>query len=287
METRRIRTPTCRHAGWEEERPVCLKELQVPAGSEDNDPILDLPMSKFRVTLQLPTSLKACKQSADTEFIRIRHTIWYQVLLKNPDGHMSELKAHQSIKLFFSPHVPFGPNNTVRTPSVPSTGALSHSSSLRSTSVLDEMMSSPPTYGEHRFDPMYEEHRPEQTQSTATGTETPNTELSQQSGPTIQQTNLHQDEAEELRQRLHDIMGTTEASAEGTNISSSLNSGPSTAVHSRANSISGLQNAIVLRERINYNMEELDRQPSYETALRCPIRTPFTEVPPVYDSVTA
>lgn len=46
---------------------------------------------KFNLTTQLPKSLKLARQSADSKWIRIKHTMKVTINIKNPDGHISQV----------------------------------------------------------------------------------------------------------------------------------------------------------------------------------------------------
>ena len=48
---------------------------------------------KFSLTTQLPKSLKLVRQSADSKWIRVKHTMKVTVNIKNPDGHISQVRS--------------------------------------------------------------------------------------------------------------------------------------------------------------------------------------------------
>lgn len=85
--------PTAGWVGmWKTETSVASTQMEIPEGSEDTDPELQLPNYKFKARFDLPKSLKQCRQSVEHgEWIQIKHMILYEILLHNPDGHMSEV----------------------------------------------------------------------------------------------------------------------------------------------------------------------------------------------------
>ena len=99
-EVRRIKTvpgpehsPTGHsHGMWKEEEDVYQEVMQVPPGSLETETDTQLPMYKFRATWSLPKSLSKCRQSVDEgEWLRVQHYAHYDVVLRNPDGHLSEV----------------------------------------------------------------------------------------------------------------------------------------------------------------------------------------------------
>ncbi|EPX74956.1 arrestin/PY protein 1 [Schizosaccharomyces octosporus yFS286] len=55
--------------------------------------------------LELPTSLVDCLQDCDLEGIKIRHKLKFSVSLRNPDGHVSELRAALPVVLMIPPQL--------------------------------------------------------------------------------------------------------------------------------------------------------------------------------------
>ncbi|KAK9474838.1 uncharacterized protein V1510DRAFT_410802 [Dipodascopsis tothii] len=75
----------------------------IPAPDEDE---LGLDVWDIRDAFEVPASLHKCTQDCDIDgFVKIRHKLKFAVSLKNPDGHVSELRASLPITLFISPHV--------------------------------------------------------------------------------------------------------------------------------------------------------------------------------------
>ncbi|CAI6489839.1 AIS_HP2_G0016380.mRNA.1.CDS.1 [Saccharomyces cerevisiae] len=76
-----------------------------------NDPFFDADHSfqdKWEVNtiLQIPNSLSNCVQDCDVRSnVKVRHKLKFFIMLINPDGHKSELRASLPIQLFISPFV--------------------------------------------------------------------------------------------------------------------------------------------------------------------------------------
>ncbi|CAI4217502.1 unnamed protein product [Parascedosporium putredinis] len=56
--------------------------------------------------LDLPKRLRQCVQDVNQHGIKVRHKIRLVVALKNPDGHVSELRATLPVSIFISPNIP-------------------------------------------------------------------------------------------------------------------------------------------------------------------------------------
>jgi len=84
---------------WKSESNVAHHQMEIPSDCEDTDLELQLPCYKFKSRLDLPKSLKHCRQSVEHgEWIQIKHMILYEILLHNPDGHMSEVSVLRSLR---------------------------------------------------------------------------------------------------------------------------------------------------------------------------------------------
>ena len=82
------------HGMWKEESDIFTEFMKIPEGCEETDVDTQLPMYKFRATWPLPKSLTRCRQSIDdNDWIQVRHQAHYDVLLRNPDGHLSEVST--------------------------------------------------------------------------------------------------------------------------------------------------------------------------------------------------
>jgi arrestin-related trafficking adapter 4/5/7 len=81
-----------------DERDWCIKrqEMDMPDGTEYLIPEVDPddPTDeghRFSVTMDLPTSLRKCRQSCNTDTIRIKHWVQVYVNVTNPEGHISQV----------------------------------------------------------------------------------------------------------------------------------------------------------------------------------------------------
>lgn len=318
LETRKIRTvpgpidlPERTGGMWRTEMEVAKTTIRVPDGSEDINEQLQLPMHKFRTSLPLPKSLLKCRQSIDrNEWIRIKHQLHFDIMLLNPDGHVSQvrsppkhsadaqglnypqLKAHHAVRLFISPNLPVGGNNEVST----------HITSADTGgSLLGELRAAPPNYGNHQLDPLYEDVENELggCQTPFSGSATPrytsrrrssSTDLVGQSSQMPQELNARLRAIAEIRQS-----NSTCLEVPRNNLSSAGTSRAPTTQSSRSNSvfdataIGRQQNALGFRERTAdehslFNMDELKRLPSFDTAKDTPLpRRHESEAPPTYE----
>ncbi|CCE78836.1 Piso0_000868 [Millerozyma farinosa CBS 7064] len=85
------------------ERLVCKKKI--PAPSED-DVNFQTDQWKIDTSLKLPSTLSKCTQDCTIEpHVKVRHKLKFVIGLRNPDGHVSELRASLPIQLFISPFI--------------------------------------------------------------------------------------------------------------------------------------------------------------------------------------
>ncbi|KAL6710136.1 hypothetical protein ACN47E_009927 [Coniothyrium glycines] len=123
---------------------------RVPNGVDDADALFD-ESHRFAMTLELPRSLKNCRQSVDTENIRLSHKLRLYVNLKNPEGHTSQLLVKNHVHLFISPNMPPNEDQSV----------LVDQSIINQQAVQDEVnQNAPPTYGLHQLDELYNDIDP-------------------------------------------------------------------------------------------------------------------------------
>lgn len=97
-------------------------------------------------SLDLPRKLGRCIQDVNVHGIKVRHKLKMVVALKNPDGHVSELRATLPLTIFISPNIPLDEQGNLTAPSGPSSN---------STSGLTTI--APPGYGEHILDQLYDD----------------------------------------------------------------------------------------------------------------------------------
>ncbi|KAF1850345.1 uncharacterized protein K460DRAFT_274180 [Cucurbitaria berberidis CBS 394.84] len=122
----------------------------VPSGIEEADELFD-ESHRFSMTLDLPKSLKHCRQSVDTENIRLTHKLRLYVNLKNPEGHTSQLLVKNHVHLFISPNLPPNEDQSV----------VVDSNILNAQAIQDEVnQNAPPTYGLHQLDELYNDIDP-------------------------------------------------------------------------------------------------------------------------------
>ncbi|RFU35087.1 hypothetical protein B7463_g1225, partial [Scytalidium lignicola] len=93
--------------------------------------------------LPLPKRLSKCMQDVDMSGIRIKHKVKFNIMLHNPDGHVSELRATLPITIFISPNMPLTED-----------GCVVDQTPLNLTAA-DIASHAPPLYGEHVLDQLY------------------------------------------------------------------------------------------------------------------------------------
>ncbi|PFH60597.1 hypothetical protein XA68_10698 [Ophiocordyceps unilateralis] len=99
--------------------------------------------------LKLPKRLRQCIQDLNHHGIKVRHKIKLTVALKNPDGHISELRATLPVSIFISPNVPFDEQGNLMGQTAGSALAGQEAAAM-----------APPGYGEHVLDQLYEDVEP-------------------------------------------------------------------------------------------------------------------------------
>ncbi|KAK3381400.1 hypothetical protein B0H63DRAFT_524125 [Podospora didyma] len=253
----------------------------------------------MNTALDLPRKLGKCLQDVNAQGIKVRHKLKLVVALKNPDGHISELRATLPVTIFISPNMPLDEDgNLVR--QLPS-----------GTSSEEVAAFAPPGYGEHVLDQLYEDVE-------ASGLQTPHN----QSGVTSPLYGHSRSGSAENLGSLANHMGITPAALSSRLQSMSLDashrnnsynsmssmggsSGAATprqlgntltppsvaqsAPLSRQNSDEGLSSGSNTPEHIDYpEISELSKVPSYQTAVKTPIRpTMFNGAFALPDYVTA
>lgn len=117
----------------------------------------------MNTSLDLPGKLTMCLQDTNVQGIKIRHKLKVVVALKNPDGHVSELRATLPVTIFISPNMPLDEEgNLVR--------------QLPQGAAAQEIVTiAPPSYNEHVLDQLYEdiESTGLQTPATQSGVSSP------------------------------------------------------------------------------------------------------------------
>ncbi|PHH82256.1 hypothetical protein CDD82_6575 [Ophiocordyceps australis] len=129
------------------ERDVATWRFEVNRQDHWQDMIEDTGQEGWALTkpLALPKRLRQCIQDLNHHGIKVRHKIKLTVALKNPDGHISELRATLPVSIFISPNVPFDEDGNLVSQAP---GAIS--------SDHDAGAIAPPGYGEHVLDQLFE-----------------------------------------------------------------------------------------------------------------------------------
>ncbi|PSN75280.1 carbon catabolite repression protein cred, partial [Corynespora cassiicola Philippines] len=258
---------------------------QVPDGIDDADQLFD-ESHRFQMTLDLPKSLKYCRQSVDTENIRISHKLRLYVNLLNPEGHTSQLLVKNHVNLFISPNLPPNEDQSV---------VVDHA--ILSQQAMQEQVNqnAPPTYGLHQLDSLYNDIDPSGFMTPGghsmgnSGANTPFYAHSR-SGST--------EDLASLDAQLHQTGGGASARAlqhRLANLNLGINDRTARFAPTRNHSSGGstpLSNADnyssdTFQSEVEYDMEALARTPSYNTAVRTPARTPIHEDLPTYEYATS
>ncbi|KAF1941700.1 carbon catabolite repression protein cred [Clathrospora elynae] len=245
----------------------------VPDSMDDADALYD-ESHRFAMTLDLPKSLKNCRQSVDTENIRLSHKLRLYVNLKNPEGHTSQLLVKNHIHLFISPNLPPNEDQSV----------VVDQNILNAQALQDEVnQNAPPTYARHQLDELYNDIDP-------AGFMTPGFHSRMNSGAnTPFYAHSRSGSAEDLTTSLNAVANQTGGGASAIalqyrlqNLNLNQDDRPSRFAPSRQHS-SGDSTPAPSSEPAyfdlptsNYDMDALVRTPSYNTALRTPAgsRTP-------------
>ncbi|KAL7787476.1 hypothetical protein V8C37DRAFT_390456 [Trichoderma ceciliae] len=130
------------------ERDVATWKFAVDRGEHWHDMIEDSGQEGWLLNkpLALPQKLRQCIQDLNHHGIRVRHKIKLTVALRNPDGHVSELRATLPVSIFISPNIPFDEQ-----------GNLVNQAPGGTTLEPDLGPIAPPGYGEHVLDQLYDE----------------------------------------------------------------------------------------------------------------------------------
>ncbi|KAK5995130.1 putative HECT-type ubiquitin ligase-interacting protein creD [Cladobotryum mycophilum] len=130
------------------ERDVATWKFEVNRDEHWHDMIEDTGQEGWTMNkpLNLPKKLRQCVQDLNLHGIKVRHKIKLTVALRNPDGHISELRATLPVSIFISPNIPFDEN-----------GNLVNQAPGNANSENDVGTFAPPGYGEHVLDQLYDE----------------------------------------------------------------------------------------------------------------------------------
>ncbi|OAQ73800.1 arrestin domain-containing protein [Pochonia chlamydosporia 170] len=130
------------------EREVATWRFEVNREEHWHDMIEDTGQEGWALVkpLPLPKRLRQCIQDLNHHGIKVRHKIKLTVALKNPDGHISELRATLPVSIFISPNIPFDEQGNLLSQNQGSGVASTENASI-----------APPGYGEHVLDQLYED----------------------------------------------------------------------------------------------------------------------------------
>ncbi|KAM6534955.1 Arrestin-C domain-containing protein [Fusarium falciforme] len=129
------------------EREVSTWKFEVTREEHWQDMIEDTGQEGWALTkkLSLPKRLRQCIQDLNHHGIKVRHKIKLTVALCNPDGHISELRATLPVSIFISPNMPLDEEGNL----------VDQSPSQTTEQELTTI--APPGYGEHVLDQLYED----------------------------------------------------------------------------------------------------------------------------------
>ncbi|KAK8098584.1 arrestin [Apiospora kogelbergensis] len=133
------------------EREVTNWHFEVKRNDHWQDNIEETGQEGWKVTRDLPLvqKLSKCLQDCTAEGIKIRHKIKLTVALKNPDGHVSELRATLPVTIFISPMITLDDDGNV-------VSEQAQEAAEGNVTDSDQSNMAPPGYGLHVLDQLYE-----------------------------------------------------------------------------------------------------------------------------------
>ncbi|KAF2009381.1 hypothetical protein BU24DRAFT_358230 [Aaosphaeria arxii CBS 175.79] len=292
-----------RRVSHTQEVVICQKEGNmpensarlVPEGVENVDELFD-ESHRFSMSLDLPKSLKNCRQSVDTEWLRVTHKVRLYVNLHNPEGHTSQLLVKNHIHLFISPNLPPNEDQSV---------VVDHNV-INSVAMQDEAnRNAPPTYGLHQMDELYHDIDPSGFMTPgglrSLGTSGANTPFYAQSRTgsaedlasldAVANQNGGGASATALQHRLQNLSLNQHSYSSGRYAPGRQHSSGGSTPHNgavQAESSGSYFGNVTSGADYEYDMDALTRTPSYNTAVRTPAaETPISEVLPTYDFATS
>ncbi|KAI2617770.1 hypothetical protein GGR54DRAFT_640858 [Hypoxylon sp. NC1633] len=143
-------TPT---KSYKHDRDVTSWSFEVTREHHWHDNIEETGQEGWAISqeLGLPKRLSKCIQDCSLHGIKIRHKLKLTVALKNPDGHISELRASLPITIFISPNMPLDEEGNLVAQAPDSAGEVNDN---------DASSMAPPGYGMHVLDQLYEDMEP-------------------------------------------------------------------------------------------------------------------------------
>ncbi|KAK4128494.1 hypothetical protein N657DRAFT_652161 [Parathielavia appendiculata] len=302
-----LQQPNHTHKEYRKEREVDTWTIPVTREEHWQDVIQDSGPEGWdgqegwvvNTSLPLPKKLTKCIQDVNVKGIKIRHKLKLVVALNNPDGHVSELRATLPVSIFISPNMPLDEQgNLVR--------QLPNGASREAATVA------PPAYEHHRLDQLYEDIDPVSLHSPVggrSGVSSPfrghsragSTEnlpglLSQGTPiqPDLLAYRLHSMSLEQ-RHRTTSWNSNLSAAGAGSRTDSATHPGddshmspPPTAPLTRHNSGDEPSGPDTPPEHVDFpEIAELCKVPSYQTAVKTPVKTLVPDVFALPDYQTA
>ncbi|KAJ0380906.1 hypothetical protein COL26b_000746 [Colletotrichum chrysophilum] len=289
------------------EREVSNWKFEVDREEHWHDTIEDTGQEGWMVEkkLNLPKRLRQCVQDLNHNGIKVRHKLKLVVALKNPDGHISELRATLPVSIFISPNMPLDEHGVLVDQNPGTTPAAAEAAVTRIA---------PPGYGEHVLDQLYEDVDMSgfQTPALQSGFSSPFYAQSRAgssenlAGLAMSNSHSHGVAPAALSQRLHNVsldpsqrntsFNSLNAITEDVAFPTSNPTGQSSQSHSAAltrqnsneehsNSHSSGPSGRNSPEHLDFpDMATLSKVPSYTTAIKTPARRGTTDALPDYFS---
>ncbi|KAF2091707.1 carbon catabolite repression protein cred [Saccharata proteae CBS 121410] len=276
---------------------VAKEEFEMPDTAEqrmteqDEDHPFD-ESYKFKLTLPFPKSLKKCRQNVDTDCFRIDHKIKLYVNLHNPEGHTSQLLVKNNCVLFISPNLPVNEDQTV--------SAAVSDELVEQAMHAEATQAAPPMYAEHQLDQMYSGIDPSGFRTPGawhgspgqSGYATPFYTQSRRNSfenipssiDAVAETEGAGASAQQLHSRLARLSMTQNGMTRNPSYNSAHSSGTNTPYLGQSAPNSSYFPPVPDIHTEDYDMTALSRIPSYNTAMRTPIRTPISEDLPDYNT---
>ncbi|KAI4222276.1 MAG: hypothetical protein L6R36_006275 [Xanthoria steineri] len=231
----------------------------------------------FSRRLTLPKSLRQCLQTVDTMGIQTKHTLNFHVNLINPDEHVSKLTASLPVQIYISPALLMAEDNTIST---------DHLCGVNPGAFA---VGAPPQYGQHRSDLLYSDLDPAGYVTPAgnlSGFNTPyNSQSRRGSSDNLAALALASTTASftpiALQSRLNNLDNATSADRTSSHApnNSSSSENPSATL---SRQVSDESTDPCSPQHFEYSPKQMNKVPSYSTALRSQHQTPINEVPPIY-----
>ncbi|KAL8797802.1 MAG: hypothetical protein Q9195_000154 [Heterodermia aff. obscurata] len=254
---------------WRYTRTVAEDKYLVPVDIETQDTSIEGISREGYIlsrNLEMPKNLKDCLQSVAQTGFRIKHYLDFNLQLRNPDGHLSEVSNISQ-----------------------------HSRALLSevTNVL-----APPTYGQHQFDQLYSsfDQTGYDTPARASGSVTPHSPGSRSASndnlTSMDGIASNSVTANALQNRLNelDVAGESETSATGDDEGPARRQVRFTLPSRRTSEEDALPSGIQTpREPLHIEdiNDDLSRVPSYSTALQSRPNVPLDNALPTYQTAVA